>query len=176
MKIKELMLGGAYVIDPKKDKDTVGATTEMFDAESFAAEGLHCDFKRFQKFSIGQKATVHGLTYQLSHIPENRLFWCTKGSAYSVIIDLRPDSPTYEVFYGAELHAEPCILMYIPHGFAHGFLTLEDNTEAMCLSTAPFSKDSLRGIRYNDRKFRIQWPINPRSMSLQDRRYPDYES
>ena len=175
MKLKELMLSGAYVIEPKKDKDVACGTLEVFSAEEYSKHGLETGFKRMHHFHVPQKATVHGLTYQLEPMAENRLFWCTHGSLYSVIIDLRAGSPTFEVFYGIELKGAHWQMMYIPKGFAHGFLTLEDDTEAMGLASAPFSKEHVRGIRFNDRKFRIQWPTNPRSMNLQDRRYPDYD-
>lgn len=174
MKLTELILSGAFIIDPKTAKDTTGHTTDIFSSGEYAKNGLESSFSSIQKHHALQKATVRGLTYQIAPKAETRVFWCTKGSVYSVVIDLRADSPTFEVFYGVELIGTGGALMYIPKGFAHGFLTLEDDTETICMSSEPYSKEHQLGIRYNDRKFRIQWPIPPRAMNLQDRRYPDY--
>lgn len=175
MKLKELILSGAFLIDPKKNKDSTGHTVDIFSSDEYSKHGLQMSFNRIQNTHTAQKATVRGLTYQIAPKAETRIFWCSKGLVYSVVIDLRPASPTFEVFYGAELNGNDGMMMYIPKGFAHGFLSLEDDTDTICMSSEPYSKEHQLGIRYNDRKFRIQWPIPPRAMNLQDRRYPDYD-
>ena len=174
MKFNETILSGVYLIETEQVKTELGHVEQMFDENEFKVHGLECIWKRAFNVLTAQKASFYGLTYQLPPVASNRLLWCAKGSAYSVVIDLRQESPTFKVYYGAELQADNRKMMYVPKGFAHGYLTLEDNTEICSLSSENYSKEHERGIRHNDREFKVQWPIPPRAMSLRDRRHPEF--
>jgi dTDP-4-dehydrorhamnose 3,5-epimerase len=101
---------------------------------------------------------------------------CTAGAIYDVIIDLRPDSKTYLEHYGVRLNPENRLMLFIPEGFAHGFLTLGDHTEVFYQMSEFYASDSARGIRWDDPRFHIHWPIEPTVISERDRTYPDFES
>jgi dTDP-4-dehydrorhamnose 3,5-epimerase len=100
---------------------------------------------------------------------------CVQGSLYDVILDLRPDSPTFGQSFGAELSAQNRKMMYVPRGFAHGLITLQDDTEAFYLVSQYYSPEHERGVRWNDPRFNIQWPIAPAEISEKDGKWPDFD-
>jgi dTDP-4-dehydrorhamnose 3,5-epimerase len=113
--------------------------------------------------------------YQLPPAAEVKVVRCVRGALYDVVLDLRPDSPTFKRSFGAELSAENRVMMYVPEGCAHGLLTLEPETEAVYLVTAPYSPDRERGIRWNDAEFGIEWPFEPHVLSDKDRDQRDFD-
>ena len=112
--------------------------------------------------------------YQVAPFSEVKLVRCTRGSIYDVIIDLRPDSPTFKDHMGVILSAENHKMLYVPEGFAHGFVTLEDRTEVVYQMSEFYAPEHGRGVRWNDRTFEICWPIVPTIMSERDRTCPDF--
>jgi dTDP-4-dehydrorhamnose 3,5-epimerase len=112
--------------------------------------------------------------YQLSPFEEVKLVRCTRGSIYDAIIDLRRDSATFKKHFGLVLNADNHKTLYVPEGFAHGFLTLEDNTEVFYQMSEFYAPEYGRGVRWNDPTFKISWPLTPTMMSERDRTYPGF--
>jgi dTDP-4-dehydrorhamnose 3,5-epimerase len=112
--------------------------------------------------------------YQEPPRAEEKLVRCTVGAIYDVIIDLRPESGTYREWFSLEISSSNRLILYVPKGFAHGFLTLEDNTEVFYQISEYYSPEHARGVRWNDPVFGIRWPTEPRVISERDRSYPHY--
>jgi dTDP-4-dehydrorhamnose 3,5-epimerase len=112
--------------------------------------------------------------YQIAPHEEAELIWCTMGSVYDVIVDLRQGSPTYARHVGVVLSSDNRRMVSIPEGFAHGFLTLEDDTEIFYQMSEFFSPEHARGFRWNDPLFNIRWPEEPEVISMRDQKYPDF--
>ncbi len=114
--------------------------------------------------------------FQVKPHEEAKLVRCTRGSLFDAIVDLRPDSPTYRKHFGVVLTADNRRMLYVPEGFAHGFLTLEDATEVFYQISECYAPESQRGVRWNDRAFAIKWPAEPKFISARDRSYPDFDT
>ena len=112
--------------------------------------------------------------YQIAPYEEAKLVRCTSGAIYDVIIDLRPDSPTYLQWVGAELTADNHKMLFVPESFAHGFQTLQDNTEVTYQVTQFYTPGSERGIRWNDKAISIEWPVDVAVISDKDKNWPDF--
>jgi dTDP-4-dehydrorhamnose 3,5-epimerase len=126
--------------------------------------------------SLTAKAgTLRGMHYQLPPAAETEVVRCIRGALYDVIIDLRSDSSTFGQRFGAELTAENRRMLYVPQGFAHGFITLTDDTEAFYLSSTFYSPEQERGIRFDDPRFGVIWPVAPVDVSAKDKTWPDYD-
>ena len=120
-------------------------------------------------------ARCAGLHYQTAPYAEVKLVRCVRGSVFDVLVDLRPDSPTYTRWFGTELTAENRRMLYVPEGCAHGYLTLEDESEVVYPVSRPYHPEAERGIRWNDPQFGIAWPeAGALTMSPKDERWPDY--
>ena len=117
------------------------------------------------------KGTLRGLHYQLLPTAEVKVVRAVKGALWDVIVDLRAGSATYLKWFGAELNEENQLMMYVPRGFGHGFITLTDNVET--LYSAFYAPEAERGLRWNDPAVRIEWPLQPEEMSNKDRKWPD---
>ena len=165
-------LKGSYLIDLEKRGDDRGFFSRMFCIEEFAKHGLESKFIQANNSFSTHRGTLRGLHYQLHPKEETKLVRCIKGSFYDVILDLRNDSPTFGKSFGAVLSADNRRMMYVPRGFAHGFLTLEDDSEVIYFVSEFYSKDEERGIRWNDPRFKIEWPSEPVVISERDRNHP----
>jgi dTDP-4-dehydrorhamnose 3,5-epimerase len=143
----------------------------------FAARGLTADFVQCNESFSARKGTLRGLHYQAAPHGEVKLVRCVRGAIFDVLVDLRPDSSTYTRWFGAELTAANRRLLYIPEGCAHGYLTLEDQSEVEYPVSCAYHPDAERGIRWNDPRFAIAWPdVEPLTLSPKDRQWPDYLS
>jgi len=163
---------GAKLIDPNPHKDTRGRFMRAWCTREFAEHGL--DFLPVQAnmgLSI-RKGTVRGMHFQQAPALEAKLVRCTRGTIFDVVLDLRPESPSYGKWYGAELSAENGRMLYVPEGCAHGYQTLEDDTEMYYLTSAFYTPSAVRGVRFDDSRFSIQWPLVPTVVSEQDRNWP----
>ncbi len=169
-------LQGAYTIDLNKIGDDRGFFARLFCTEEFSNAGLLDRFVQINNSLTKDKGTLRGMHYQLPPEAEVKVVRCIQGALFDVIIDLRPDSPSYTHWYGETLSAANRRMMYVPKGFAHGFLTLEEDTEAFYLAGAPFAPEQERGIRYNDLKFNINWPTEPVNISQKDAEWPDFNT
>jgi dTDP-4-dehydrorhamnose 3,5-epimerase len=175
MKFSPLPLPGAYLIQLEKRGDDRGFFARLYCENEFGQHGLITRFAQANNSLTANQGTLRGMHYQLPPAAEVKVVRCTRGALYDVILDLRPQSPTFGQWCGEELTAENRAMMYVPEGFAHGFVTLAPDTEAIYLASAPYSPSAERGVRFDDPKFGIRWPIAPTEMSDKDRKWPDYD-
>jgi dTDP-4-dehydrorhamnose 3,5-epimerase len=171
----ETPLPGAYVIDLEKRGDDRGFFARAFCEKEFAAHELVTRFVQVNNSLSAQKGTLRGMHYQLAPRAETKLVRCIRGSLYDLILDLRKDSPTFGKSFGAELSAENRRMMYVPKGFAHGFITLADDTEAFYFVDEFYAPEVERGVRWNDPKFGLEWPIPPSVLSDKDANQRDFD-
>ena len=176
MKFTSTPLQGAYLINLEKRGDDRGFFARFFCEQEFKRQGLIQHFVQINNSLTARSGTMRGMHYQLPPAAEVKVVRCLSGSFYDVILDLRPDSPTFKKWFGAELTAKNRTMMYVPKGFAHGFVTLEEDTEALYLVSAFYDPDQERGLRYNDPHFDIHWPIKPVEVSEKDQKWPDFDS
>ncbi len=174
MKFIDTPLEGAYLIELEKREDERGFFARAFCVNEFEAYNLDRNIVQINDSLSKEKGTLRGMHYQLAPKAETKIVRCIKGALYDVILDLRPGSKTFGKSFGHELSAENRKMMYVPKGFAHGFITLEEDTEAFYLATAFYSAEHERGVRYNDPAFNIQWPIEPLVVSDKDKSHPDF--
>jgi dTDP-4-dehydrorhamnose 3,5-epimerase len=168
-------LEGAFVVEPEKLEDERGFFARTWCTREFEAHGLNSRMVQCSISSNKMKGTLRGIHYQTAPYQEAKLVRCTAGGIYDVIIDLRPKSPTYEKYAAAVLTADNHKMLYVPEGFAHGFLTLEDNSEVFYQMSEFYAPVYSKGVRWNDPLFGIEWPMPPRAMSERDRSYPDFK-
>jgi len=172
----ETHLSGAYVIDLDPIEDSRGFFARAWDAKEFADHGLETRIAQANTSFNKRRGTLRGMHMQRPPHEEVKMIRCTGGALYDVIIDLRPGSDTYKQWVGVELTAENRRLFYVPRGFAHGFQTLEDETEAFYLVTEFYTPGAEAGVRWNDPAFGIEWPLGePAEISDKDASWPDFE-
>lgn len=176
MKFNPTPLAGAHTIELERRGDDRGFFARFFCEREFADAGLETRFVQINTSLTGKAGTLRGLHYQLPPAAEVKVVRCLKGALFDVIVDLRPDSPTYRKWFGAELTAENRVMMYVPRGFAHAFVTLAPDTEALYLVSAFYSPDDERGVRWNDPAIGIDWPVAPVEISEKDRNWPDLQA
>ncbi len=174
MKFKETPLKGAYTIDLEKRGDDRGFFARFFCVNEFDNLNLDNKIVQINNSLSKEKGTLRGVHYQLAPKAETKIVRCVKGSLFDVIVDLRKDSPTFGKWFGETLTADNRKMMYVPKGFGHGFLTLEDNSEALYLVTDFYSPEHERGIKWNDSFFNISWPFKPVVVSEKDQNHPDF--
>lgn len=168
-------LNGAFLIQTEPFKDNRGLFGRVFCKEEFNYKKLDSNIVQINQSESFEKGTLRGLHYQVDPMEEVKIIKCIKGSIYDVIIDLRPHSKTFKQWIGIELKEEDHLLIYIPKGFAHGFLTLEKNSSIIYFVTQYYSKEHERGIRWNDPIFSIDWPFSPSIISDRDKNHPDFD-
>jgi len=169
----ETKLKGAFVIEPELIEDERGFFARTFCRKEFEARGLNPNLVQCNISFNKKKGTLRGMHYQAKPREEAKLVRCTSGVIYDVVIDLRSGSNTFKQWVGAELSAENQTILYVPEGFAHGFQTLEENSEIFYQMTEFYDSDLARGVRWNDPAFGIRWPIGQPSISASDAQYPD---
>ena len=171
----ETPIPGAYLIDLEKRGDDRGFFARLFCRNEFAEHGLETAFVQINNSLSVDRGTLRGMHYQLAPAAEVKIVRCLKGALWDAILDLREGSPTFGRSFGAELTAENRRMMYVPRGFAHGFLTLSGDCEAFYLVSAFYAPATERGVRWNDPKFAIEWPFAPLVISDKDRNRPDFD-
>ena len=175
MIFRETKLKGAFIIEPERLEDERGLFARTFCEEEFKAHGLNSRVVQCNISFNKKKGTLRGMHYQVAPHEEAKLVRCTRGAIYDVIVDLRPDSPTFKQWVAVELTADNHRMLYIPEGFAHGFQTLEDNTEVFYQMSELYHPESARGVRWDDPVFGIEWPkIHHRIVSEIDQGYADF--
>lgn len=168
-------LAGAYLIDLEKRGDDRGFFARAFCQREFAQHGLVTNFVQVNNSLSAHKGTLRGMHYQLPPKAETKLVRCIRGALFDVILDLRRESPTFGQSFGAELSAEDRRMMYVPKGFAHGFITLSDDTEAFYFVDEFYAPETERGVRWDDPRFAITWPSPPVVLSDKDRQWRDFD-
>ena len=172
----ETKLKGAFIVEVEKHADERGFFARTWCQDEFTMRGLN---PRLVQCSISfsrKVGTLRGMHYQSEPYGEVKLVRCTQGAVYDVIVDLRPDSATFKQWIAVELTAENHRTLYVPAKFAHGFQTLEDNTEVSYQMSEFHAPESARGVRWDDPAFAIRWPEGPRILSERDKSYPDFHS
>lgn len=172
MKFIETRLKGAFIIEPERLEDERGFFARIFCQKEFEAHGLNPRMVQCNISYNKHKGTLRGMHHQAVPMSEAKLVRCTRGAIYDVIIDLRPESPTYCQWLAEELNAENSKMIYIPEGFAHGFQTLEDDTEVFYQMSEFYSPEHARGVRWDDPVFGIEWPLDMKMISEKDQNYP----
>ena len=176
MKFQETGLDGAYIVSLEKKKDERGFFARGWCAKEFSAQGLSTRLVQANISFNERKGTLRGMHYQSAPRCEAKLVRCTRGAIYDVIVDLRPASKTYEKWIGTELGANNHSMLYVPEGFAHGFVTLENDSEVLYFVTEFYSPEFERGVRFDDPHFRINWPVRIEVISQKDKSWPDFFS
>ncbi|MFI5092224.1 MAG: dTDP-4-dehydrorhamnose 3,5-epimerase [Candidatus Acidiferrales bacterium] len=170
----ETRLKGAFVIEVEKHVDERGFFARTYCEREFESHKLN---SRFVQCSISfnkLRGTLRGMHFQAPPHEEAKLIRCTRGAIYDVIVDLRPQSPTSKQYFSAALSAVNEKILYVPEGFAHGFQTLEDDTEVFYQMSRFYSPEHARGVRWNDPAFGIDWPAGERIILERDQSYPDF--
>ena len=177
MRFDETPLRGAFVIDLEPVSDERGFFARAWCQHEFEAQGLESRLVQCSVSFNTSAGTVRGLHYQAPPHEEAKIVRCTSGAIFDVIVDLRPDSPTYAAHHSVILSAANRRILYVPRGFAHGFQTLEDNTEIYYQMSEFYDRESARGVRWNDPAFAIAWPdTDSVIISERDRTYPDFRA
>lgn len=172
MKFTETKLKDAFIIQLDKHSDNRGFFARSFCKNEFAKFGLNNEIVQINNSLSKHKGTLRGMHYQVHPNQEDKIIRCVKGSIYDVIIDLRNESETFLEWFGLELSEDNRKSLYVPKGFAHGYLTLSNNSELFYLSTEYYSPESEKGIRWDDPKFNIEWPIDITEISEKDAALP----
>lgn len=174
MKFIPLSLEGAYLIEPEPIIDERGSFTRAFCQREFEEKGLNSNLVQCNLSRNHSKGTLRGMHFQKPPHAEVKLVRCIRGKIFDVIIDLRPDSKTFKKWEAFVLSRENAHLLYIPEGFAHGFQTLENDTDVFYQVSHPFVKAADSGVRWDDPIFGINWPLDPEFISQKDRNCPDF--
>lgn len=164
---KTLSIEGLLIVEPRQFPDERGFFMETFKASEYSASGIPVSFVQ-DNHSKSSRSTLRGLHYQTGMYAQGKLVRCTRGRLWDVAVDIRKDSPTYGKWEAVELSAENHLQFWIPAGFAHGFVALEDDTELQYKCTAEYNKDSEGGIRWDDPTLAIDWPITDVLVSEKD--------
>jgi dTDP-4-dehydrorhamnose 3,5-epimerase len=172
MIFKETPLPGAYVIEPERINDNRGFFARAWCKKELEQHGLKGEISQSNIGFSFRKGTFRGLHFQRPPHAEVKIVRCTRGSIFDVIVDLRPESPSYKHWFGVELSAENRKMIYVPEGMAQGYATLEDSTEINYHTSEFFNAESASGVRFDDPAFGIQWPVVPAVVSEQDRNWP----
>jgi dTDP-4-dehydrorhamnose 3,5-epimerase len=170
----ETRLRGAYLVEAEPRNDERGFFARTWCQKEFKEHGLNPRLVQCNISFNRKKGTWRGMHYQDAPYEEAKLVRCTMGAVCDVIVDLRPDSPTFGRYATVVLSAENRKMLYIPEGFAHGFVTMEDNTEVLYQMSEFHSPESARGFRWNDPFFGIRLPLEVTVISDRDRNYPDF--
>jgi len=173
MIFRETKLPGAYVVEIERREDDRGFFARSWCRREFEAHGLNPNLAQCNVSFNTKKGTMRGMHFQAEPYEEAKLVRCTLGSLYDVIVDLRQDSPSFRKHVGIILNPDNRKMLYVPEGFAHGFLTLEDNTEVHYQLSEFYAPEYARGFRWNDPAFGIEWPSEVKIISDRDRNYPD---
>ena len=166
---------GCFVVEPTSRGDHRGFFARMFDAEAFRDQGLAERFVQVNNSMSSEAGTLRGLHMQVSPAGEDKLLRCIAGTVFDVVLDLRAGSASFGRWAAAEISAENRQLMYAPKGCAHGFMTLVPRSEVIYLTSAPYSGEHERIVRWNDPSFAIRWPREPAVLSAKDQAAPDFD-
>lgn len=172
MLFTETAIKGVYLIALERKEDHRGFFARAWCQQEFEAHGLNPSLVQVNVGFSVKKGTLRGMHFQRSPHQEAKLVRCTMGQIFDVAVDLRPDSPTYRQWVGAELTAKNRMMLYVPEGCAHGYQTLQDDTEVVYQTSRPFAATDATGVRFDDPAFGIAWPIGIEVISDVDKGWP----
>jgi dTDP-4-dehydrorhamnose 3,5-epimerase len=175
MQFQKTQLAGVIEIQPELQRDDRGFFARTWCRREFIENGLNPNLVQCSLSFNKVKGTLRGVHYQADPHPEAKVIRCTQGAIYDVVVDLRPQSTTFRKWLGIELSAENHKMLYVPEGCAHGFLTLQDNSEILYQMSEYYHPELSRGVRWSDPAFQIAWPSEVKVISDRDRTYPDFE-
>jgi len=176
MRVIETKLQGVFLVEPERLHDVRGFFASTWSQRDFKALGLNPNLVECNISFNNQRGTLRGMHFQIAPHEQVKLVRCTRGSVYDVIIDLRHESPSSKQWIAVELTAENRKALYIPGGLAHGFQTLEDNTEVFYQMSEVYAQEYARGVRWNDPAFGVEWPPAERIILARDNSYKDWEA
>ncbi|MBF1696578.1 MAG: dTDP-4-dehydrorhamnose 3,5-epimerase [Selenomonas sp.] len=172
MKVIETALPGVVIIEPQVFGDARGWFMESWSAKKMEDGGIHVAFVQDNHSFSAQKGTLRGLHYQLNPMAQAKLLRASRGAIFDVAVDIRRGSPTYAQWVGVELSAENYRQLFIPRGFAHGFITLTDNVEVQYKADNLYAPDCDGNIRWDDPAIGVAWPLTPTVLSEKDANAP----
>ena len=172
MKFTPLRLTGAYLIDLEKREDDRGFFARYFCEEEFADHGLKTRWVQMSTSLSREQGTLRGLHFQRPPKAETRVVRCLRGAIWDVVVDIRKDSPTFGKWQAAELNEDNRTMMYVPQGFAHGFQSLQFDTELLYLHSEYHSQEHEGGLHYGDQQLQISWPLVVSQVSARDQEHP----
>lgn len=175
MRFERLPLAGAWIIDLERHEDERGSFARAFCEDEFAEHGLPIHYPQANLSTNRRSGTLRGMHLNVRAAWEAKLVRCVRGAVYDVIVDVREESSTRHGWTGVELSAENGRALFVPEGFAHGFVTLADETDVYYQMGAVFRPWAARGFRWDDPTFGITWPRIPAVISERDATYPDYD-
>ena len=175
MIFKETELGGAFVVEPEMFEDERGFFARGWSRREFEERGLDARLVETNISFNRRRGTLRGMHFQSAPRAQAKLVRCTMGAIYDVVVDLRPESPTFKRWVGVELSADNRLMLFVPEGFAHGFQTLADETEVFYQMSEYYAPETAGGVRWDDPAFGIEWPDAPaRIINERDANYPDF--
>jgi dTDP-4-dehydrorhamnose 3,5-epimerase len=174
MRFLPTRLEGAFLVELEPHADERGSFARLWDGALFAERGLEPALAQASLSSNPRAGTLRGLHFQTPPYEEAKLVQCVRGAIFDVIVDLRTGSPSYLRWEGFELGRGSLRQLYIPKGFAHGFVTLADEAEILYFISAPYVPTAASGLRWNDPALGIRWPVEPRVISARDAGWPDF--
>ncbi|BAL83207.1 putative dTDP-4-dehydrorhamnose 3,5-epimerase [Selenomonas ruminantium subsp. lactilytica TAM6421] len=172
MKVAETKLKGVYIVEPQVFGDARGWFTESWSEKKLAEAGIKANFVQDNHSYSAQKGTLRGLHYQLNPMCQAKMLRCTRGNIFDVAVDIRKGSPQYGQWVGVELSAENHQQLFIPRGFAHGFITLTDDVEVQYKADNYYAPECDGNIRWDDPEIGIEWPLKPVILSDKDKVAP----
>lgn len=175
MRFEPLDLPGAWLVTTEPAQDSRGYFARTFCEKEFREKGLETRFAQHSTSFTKTVGSIRGLHYQRSPDLETKLVRCTRGAIYDVIVDLRRGSPSFGRWIAIELSADHGTQLYIPRGFAHGFQTLEPDTEILYLISPAYVPGGAAGVRYDDPSLSINWPLPVTEISERDRTLPPFD-
>ncbi len=173
MKFTPTRLGGAYLVDLEHREDNRGLFARAFCVHEFRQHGLEPAVAQ-ANYTRSHRGAMRGMHYQIPPAVEAKFIRCVRGSIYDVIVDLRPDSPTFKMSFGIELNETNRTALYVPEMFAHGYLALTDDAEVFYQVSEFYTPDCERGFCWNDPAFAIEWPFTPTLVSEKDANWPPF--
>jgi dTDP-4-dehydrorhamnose 3,5-epimerase len=175
MIFSQLPLNGAFLINIEPAGDERGFFARTFCKDEFKKHDI--DFSCVQcNISFNKKkGTLRGMHYQAAPHEEAKIVSCIRGAIFDVIVDIRPDSPTFKKWFAKELSEQNHLMFFVPKGFAHGFQTLTDDSEVYYMMSEYYHPECARGIRWDEPAFEIQWPMKSKVISKKDSAYRDFE-
>lgn len=174
MRFTEQRIAGVFIVEAVPQHDERGHFARLFCEQEFRDAGIVFTSLQINISGNPAKHTLRGMHYQNPPYAEAKFVRAVRGRAYDVVVDLRKGSPTERQWLAVELDAKQMNGIYVPEGCAHGFLTLEDNTDILYQMGRPFVAGQGQGVRWNDPAFHIAWPANPKIIAPRDASYPDY--
>ncbi len=174
MKFRPADIPGVVVIELEPQRDSRGSFARFLCRDEFVSHRLPAEFVQGSVSRNVARGTLRGMHLQLGPTPEEKLVLCTRGRVHDVVLDLRKTSSSYKQWIAINLDADSGRAIFIPAGCAHGYLTLEPDSELLYLMTVRHDPDHQHGVRWNDPAFKIDWPFEPAVIGERDRRFPDY--